>query len=64
VEANIIISSKEKALTIPTDYLVNGEFVISSDGEKMKVVIGLKDYQQAEILKGLTTHDAIRKPVK
>ncbi|HJW18160.1 MAG TPA: HlyD family efflux transporter periplasmic adaptor subunit [Flavisolibacter sp.] len=64
VEGNIIISSKEKALIVPADYLVNAEYVVLSNGEKRKVVIGLKDYQKAEILKGLTTHDAIRKPVK
>jgi HlyD family secretion protein len=64
VEGNIVISSKERALTIPTEYLVNGDYVILNNGEKKKVDIGLKDYQRAEILKGLTIHDAIRKPVK
>jgi multidrug efflux pump subunit AcrA (membrane-fusion protein) len=64
VEGNIVISSKERALTIPADYLVNGDCVVLSNGAKKKVDIGLKDYQRAEILKGLTIHDAIRKPVK
>jgi HlyD family secretion protein len=64
VEGNIVISSKQRALTIPADYLVNAEYVVLRNGEKRKVVIGLKDYQRAEILDGLTTNDAIKKPTK
>jgi multidrug resistance efflux pump len=64
VEGNILISSKQKALTIPGDYLINRDYVLLKNGEKRKVVIGLKDYQRAEILKGLTSNDMIRKPAK
>ncbi len=64
VEANIIINTREKALTIPRNYLVDDNYVINENNEKVKVTIGLKDYQKAEILNGLTEKDVIFKPVK
>ena len=64
VEGNILISSKQKALTIPADYLVDGTYVVLRNGQKKKVVTGLKDYQRAEILEGLTSNDEIIKPQK
>ena len=64
VEANIIINTKEKALTIPRNYLVDDTYVINADNEKIKVTIGLKDYQKAEIINGITVKDVILKPVK
>ncbi|MBK8416591.1 MAG: efflux RND transporter periplasmic adaptor subunit [Bacteroidetes bacterium] len=45
-EANIVISSKDKAMLIPRKYLVNDSMVIKSNGEKVIVKIGLKDYQK------------------
>ena len=62
VEANIIIHSKEKALTIPRAYLLNDSTVLLKKEVKRKVTIGLKDYQKVEILNGLTTNDYIFKP--
>ena len=64
VEANIIINTKEKALTIPRNYLVDDTYVINIDNEKIKVTLGLKDYQKAEIINGITVKDVILKPVK
>ena len=64
VEGNILISSKLKALTIPADYLVDETYVILSNGQKKKVLTGLKDYQRAEILEGLTSNDEIIKTQK
>jgi HlyD family secretion protein len=63
-EANIIIETKEKALLIPRNYLVDGAFVIMENKEKRKVVTGLKDYQKIEILSGLNAKDIILKPLK
>ncbi len=62
VEANIVIQTKEKAITIPTDYLLNDSLVILPSGEKKKVVTGLKDYRKVEIISGLTAADEIVKP--
>ncbi|WP_018617455.1 efflux RND transporter periplasmic adaptor subunit [Segetibacter koreensis] len=61
-EANIVIQTKEKALTIPRDYVTDDDYVITNDKQRRKVVTGLKDYQKVEILSGLTAADIIRKP--
>lgn len=62
VEANIIIQSNQKALTIPRSYLISDSLVMVNKDEKRKVVIGLKDYQKVEIKSGLTVKDVIYKP--
>ena len=62
-EANIVIHEKQKALTIPRTYLMDGDFVLLEGNEKRKIVIGLKDFQQVEILSGLTANDVIIKPL-
>jgi len=62
LEANIIIRSKERAITIPRTYLIGDSLVRMSNGEKRKVVIGLMDYRKAEIKSGLTTEDVIIHP--
>jgi HlyD family secretion protein len=61
-EANIIIQTKKNALTIPKSYLINDEYVIVNKDEKRKVKIGLYDYQNVEILDGLTAGETIYKP--
>ncbi len=64
VEANIVIITKEKALTIPRNYLIDDSYVLNENNEKIKVQIGLKDYETVEILSGLKTNDVILKPLK
>ncbi len=59
LEATILIQTKEKALTLPRNYLINDEYVLKSNGEKVKVVIGLKDYQKVEILSGVNEKDEL-----
>lgn len=61
-EANMIIQVKEKALTIPRSYLLEGDYVLLANNEKTKVTIGLKDYQKVEIINGLNVNDFILKP--
>jgi len=61
-EANIIIATKENALTIPRNYLVDDSLVLIEKDKKKTVVAGLKDYQKVEIIKGLTANDIIYKP--
>lgn len=63
-EANIVIQTKENALLIPRNYLVNDSFVMMQNKELKKVIIGLKDYQKVEIQSGLTSNDFILKPSK
>lgn len=62
VEANILISTKENALTVPRTYLINDNTVLLKNGEKRKVVTGLKDYQRVEIINGLSKDEFIKKP--
>lgn len=61
-EANIIINRKENALTIPRNYLINDSQVLIGKDKRQKVVIGLKDYQKVEIIKGITADEYIYKP--
>ncbi len=61
-EANIILQSKNKALLIPREYLLNDSIVIKSNKEKVIVKTGLKDYQKIEILSGITVTDELIKP--
>lgn len=63
-EANIIIQSKEKALTIPRIYLVNDSTVQLQSGESRTIKIGLRDFQKAEIVSGLQASDVLVKPAK
>lgn len=62
-EANIIITSKERALLIPRNCLLDGNYVIMENGEKRKIETGLMDYQKAEVVKGLSDKDVIVKPL-
>jgi HlyD family secretion protein len=61
-EANIVIQQKANAITIPRSYLLPGDSVIVDNGKKIKVIIGLKDYQKVEIISGITTKEFIYKP--
>lgn len=64
VEANILIQTKENALTIPRNYLLDDSLVLKKNNEKVKVSIGLKDFKKVEILGGLNATDLIYKPGK
>ena len=59
LEANIVINNHTKAICIPVAYLFNDRFVYLKDGTKRQVVIGLKDYDKVEILKGLSKNEEI-----
>lgn len=61
-EASIVIRSKEKALLVPRNYLIGDTAVLKSNGEKVRVSLGLKDYQKAEILSGISENDELQKP--
>jgi hypothetical protein len=62
-EANIAIQEKQNVLTIPRSYLLEGDYVLLSNKEKRKVIVGLKDYELVEIISGLTLEDHILKPL-
>lgn len=58
-EANIVLESKKAVLTIPRTYLLKGDSVLLSSGKKVKVKIGLRDFEFVEILSGLRPEDEI-----
>jgi HlyD family secretion protein len=64
VEANILINTKENAVTIPRNYLVEETYVLLKNGKKTKVVTGLKDYNRAEVVSGLSRDAIIKKPTE
>ena len=63
-EANIVIQTKEKALLIPRNLLLNDSTVIKANGDKVSIKTGLKDYQMVEILSGITINDELISPIK
>lgn len=58
-EANIVIRQKNNALIIPRNLLVEETYVIMANGEKRKVKVGIKDYEKAEIIEGLSQDDEL-----
>jgi multidrug efflux pump subunit AcrA (membrane-fusion protein) len=52
-EANIIISQKEKALTIPREYLIEGDKVKTESG-LVTIETGLESLDRIEIISGIT----------
>lgn len=63
-EANILLKTKEKALLIPRNYLIENQFVLSEAGEKIRVKTGLKDFKKVEILEGITSKTVLQNPAK
>lgn len=63
-EANIVIRTKNRALTIPRSYLIADKYVLLSNHKKKEIVCGLKDYQEVEVLSGLKANDIILKPAE
>ncbi|MFN0050514.1 MAG: efflux RND transporter periplasmic adaptor subunit, partial [Cytophagales bacterium] len=63
-EANIVLQTKQKALLIPRNYLINDSTVMKSNGDRAVIKTGLKDYQMVEIVSGLGADDELKKEVK
>lgn len=61
-EASIVIHTKEKALLVPRNYLIGDTCVLKSNGDTVRVTLGLKDYQKAEIVSGISENDELQKP--
>lgn len=61
-EANIIVQHKPRALTIPTEYLIDGRYVLTDGGDTAAVTAGLHDLQRTEILSGLDSTMQLTKP--
>lgn len=63
-EANIILRTKYNAILVPRGYILNDSIVIKSNGDKVIIKTGLKDYQNIEIVSGVGAHDELIKPVQ
>jgi RND family efflux transporter MFP subunit len=61
-EANIVLRTKENALLVPRNYLLNNNKLITIDGDTLTVNTGLKDFQYVEILDGITPETQLAKP--
>ncbi|TDB66791.1 efflux RND transporter periplasmic adaptor subunit [Arundinibacter roseus] len=65
LQANIVVSEKQKALVIPTEYLVDDNTVLLKEGQKKKnVQTGIKSAEWVEIIGGLKEGDVIELPQK
>lgn len=64
VEANIVIKSKQEALTIPRRYLINDSTVMLKGGNLQKIETGLMDYDLVEIKGGVDKTTVIQLPKK
>lgn len=64
VEANIVIQTKKQTLTIPRNLVSDDNMVTLKDGTKVKVALGLKDYERVEVISGIKAEDELIVPVK
>jgi multidrug efflux pump subunit AcrA (membrane-fusion protein) len=60
-EANIIVSKTENVLVIPSEYLMEGNWVKTKDKE-VEVTIGRRNMEWLEITTGLDTNSVLIKP--
>jgi len=63
-EANIVIQTKQNALLIPRNLLLNDTTVVKANGDKTFIKTGLKDYRMVEVLSGITEKDELIIPVE
>ncbi|MES2778828.1 MAG: efflux RND transporter periplasmic adaptor subunit [Bacteroidota bacterium] len=64
VEANIVLQTKKNVLTLPRHVVNNDGTVTKSNGDKVTVQTGLKDYQKIEIISGISADDELIVPAK
>ncbi len=62
LEANIITEVKENTLVIPRGYLIADSLVVNENEDTLKVQVGIRNYQFAEILEGLDASTVLIKP--
>lgn len=64
LEANIVTSEKADALVIPRSFLWMENSVITVDGDTLPVKVGLKNFQFAEILEGVSEQTELIQPIR
>lgn len=63
-EANILLQTKNNVILVPRNYLLSDSILIKSNGEKVVVKTGLKDFQKVEITAGINPEDELLKPTE
>lgn len=61
-EANIVLRTKENALTIPAAYLLPGDYVLTGPDQRVQVRTGARDLEKVEVLEGITADTELVKP--
>ncbi|MCB9165170.1 MAG: efflux RND transporter periplasmic adaptor subunit [Flavobacteriales bacterium] len=61
-EASIVLQRKDRTMTIPASYLVDGSKVLLDGERKQEVRIGLRDLERVEVLEGIDSTTVIHKP--
>jgi multidrug efflux pump subunit AcrA (membrane-fusion protein) len=61
-EANIVLAQKERALTIPASYLLQGDSVRTAPDVLTPVRIGLRDLERVEVLSGIDRNTELYRP--
>jgi len=61
-EASIVLRTKEKALTIPAAYLIDGNYVRTGTDERTPVKVGARDMEKVEVLEGIDANTPLYKP--
>ncbi len=62
LEANIVTKENPSALVIPRNYLWMEKKVITVEGDTLPVTVGLKNFQFAEILEGVSEQTELVMP--
>jgi multidrug efflux pump subunit AcrA (membrane-fusion protein) len=62
LQANIRVRDKSDALVIPTEFLLPGDFILSKNKEKVKVVVGIRTSEWVEILSGIDETSTLMLP--
>ena len=61
-EANILIRTSKNAVLIPRSFLIGEDEVQLQSGVKKRIEVGIKDFQWAEVIRGLGPEELLRKP--
>ncbi|MHA7128076.1 efflux RND transporter periplasmic adaptor subunit [Algoriphagus namhaensis] len=62
LEANIILSVSENALIVPRTFLIEDRYLLNADGDTLSVEVGIKNYESAEIISGISESTELMKP--
>lgn len=64
LQANIVIGEKQGTLAIPSDYLLEGDSVLTAKGKRVPVNVGIRNSEWVEVVSGLSAVEKIKKPKK